>query len=248
MTRNHQDNTENVVTTNPFKAEPWFAPSSICRVMRTLVHSYGPSSLAMYVPTDPVVYIDKVVQLCTQQRHPSSSSSSPANSELEHTDESGDEERQQQAQPQQQKEEPPIWRSLFILIPMRLGVDKTNPIYFQTILACLRMPQSVGIIGGKPKQSYWFVGYQDEHLIYLDPHIVQESLQANALFSDESYHCSVPQKIHISEVDPSLAVGFYCHTKEEFENFCSAIVEMSKTSAPIFTIEQEEPVYDSEED
>lgn len=66
------------------------------------------------------------------------------------------------------------------------------------------MPQSVGIIGGKPKQSFWFVGFQgvlkmilnylpffvthlilDEHLIFLDPHIVQESVQPNVKFSDE---------------------------------------------------------------
>jgi len=211
LTHRNQDNSE-TSTTNPFKAEPWFAPSSICRVLRTLVHSHGPNSLTMYVPSDPVVYIDKVVQLCTQQKH------------SQHTEESGDDEQQEVPK----EDSSPPWRSVFILIPMRLGVDKTNPIYFQTILACLRMPQSVGIIGGKPKQAYWFVGYQDEHLIFLDPHIVQESMQPNALFSDESYHCSVPQKIHISEVDPSLAIGFYCHTKEDFENFCSAIIEMSK--------------------
>jgi cysteine protease ATG4 len=196
----------------------------------------------MYVPSDPVVYIDKVVQACTQPRHPQLEYEQEH--EQEHAEESGDDDRQQAPK----EDAPTTWRSVFILIPMRLGVDKINPIYFQTILTCLRMPQSVGIIGGKPKQAYWFVGYQDEHLIFLDPHIVQESLQPSTLFSDESYHCSVPQKVHISEVDPSLAIGFYCHTKEDFENFCSAIEEMSKTSAPIFTIEQEEPVYESDED
>lgn len=30
-------------------------------------------------------------------------------------------------------------------------------------MACLRLPQSVGIIGGKPKQSFWFVGCQGIH-------------------------------------------------------------------------------------
>jgi cysteine protease ATG4 len=264
---NNPDIVENS-TTNPFKAEPWFAPSAICRVLKSLVHNYGPNSLTMYVPTDPVVYMDKVVQLCTQRhhRHPTNknanknannSSNNNNNNSGTDADSNNNNNNQQHEEhasstddsSDDQASEPSVpWRSLFILIPMRLGVDKINPIYFETIFACLRMPQSVGIIGGKPKQSFWFVGYQDEHLIYLDPHIVQESVQPNTKFSDETYHCSVPQKIHISEVDPSLAVGFYCHTKEEFDNLCNSIEEMSKTSTPIFTIEQHEPVYDSEED
>jgi len=262
---NNPDFAENS-TTNPFKAEPWFAPSAICRVLRNLVHNFGPNTLTMYVPSDPVIYIDKIVQLCTQKRrtpsthHHSFNNNDSNNSNNNHnnnnsnsnndnkppssTDESNSNEGKV---PEVAKETVP-WRSLFILIPMRLGVDKINSIYFQTILSCLRLPQSVGIIGGKPKQSFWFVGFQDDYLVFLDPHIVQESLQPNTKFSDESYHCSVPQKIHISEVDPSLAIGFYCHTKDEFDNLCSSITEISKASAPIFTIEQEEPVYSDDED
>lgn len=237
-------------TTNPFKAEPWFSPSTICRVLRNLVYNYGPDTLTMYVPSDPVIYIDKVVQLCTQPRgHPQHHNNN--NNNNNNANNSQEESSSSEASSSDEGQ-PPMntapWRSLFILIPMRLGVDKINPIYFDTIVACLRMPQSVGIIGGKPKQSFWFVGSQDEYLIYLDPHIVQESLQPNVKFSDESYHCSVPQKIHIADVDPSFAMGFYCHTKEEFDGLCNALNELSRTSAPIFSIEQHEPVYDSDED
>jgi cysteine protease ATG4 len=255
MIRLHNpDSTENS-TTNPFKAEPWFAPSAICRVLKNLVHNYGPNSMTMYVPADPVVYLDKIVQMCTQPKHfhhhannhNNNTNSNNTDNNKEQNEDRGSSSDSDESQLGEKDSTVP-WRSLFILIPMRLGVDKINPIYFETILACMRMPQSVGIIGGKPKQSYWFVGYQDEHLVYLDPHIVQESVQPNTKFSDETYHCSVPQKIHISEVDPSLAVGFYCHTKEEYDNFCSSMTEISNTSVPIFTIEQHEPVYDSEED
>lgn len=257
MVRLHNPETTENSTTNPFKAEPWFAPSAICRVLKNLVHNYGPNTLTMYVPTDPVLYIDKIVQLCTQNKrhHPpknnnnnNNSNNNSNNSNSNNNSNNNEESASNDDSSDSEKDTSVPWRSLFILIPMRLGVDKINPIYFETIFSCLRMPQSVGIIGGKPKQSFWFVGYQDEHLVFLDPHIVQESVQPTTKFSDETYHCSVPQKIHITEVDPSLAVGFYCHTKEEFENLCSTLVEISKTSAAIFTIEQHEPVYDSEDD
>lgn len=38
------------------------------------------------------------------------------------------------------------------------------------------MPQSVGIAGGRPSQSYYFFGYQSDSLFYVDPHIAKPSI------------------------------------------------------------------------
>lgn len=38
----------------------------------------------------------------------------------------------------------------------------------------LTFPQSVGIVGGRPSASLYFVGFQDSNIMYLDPHEVQE--------------------------------------------------------------------------
>ena len=39
-----------------------------------------------------------------------------------------------------------------------------------------RFPQSVGIAGGRPSSSYYFVGSQADNLFYLDPHNVRPTI------------------------------------------------------------------------
>lgn len=78
-------------------------------------------------------------------------------------------------------------RAVVVLIGIRLGIDGVNPIYYDTIKvsdfitfshvfrlmpfqALYTFPQSIGIAGGRPSSSYYFVGSQADNLFYLDPH------------------------------------------------------------------------------
>lgn len=45
--------------------------------------------------------------------------------------------------------------------------------YVPQLQAVLRFPQSVGIVGGRPASSLYFVGYQGDRVLYLDPHEMQ---------------------------------------------------------------------------
>lgn len=209
-----------------YKGEAWFAPSLIAKVLRSLVQQYAPDSFCMYVPTDGVVCIDKVTLQCVQQRERGNHRVSINNDSYQEGS----------------------WRSVLILIPLRLGIEKLNPIYYKAIRECLKLPQSIGIIGGKPKQSFYFVGFQDDHLIYLDPHVVQEVVRPDQEFTNDTYHCRAPQKIHFSDVDPSLAIGFYCRTKQEFEHWCATITKYEKEMDFIFSVVDEQPVYGSDEE
>jgi len=176
----------------------WFAPTVIAKVLKHLVRGHSPKNLLMYVPDDPVIYTEQVETLC--RTLPSKwEAPPPVNGDLVD-----------------------FWRPLFIMIPLRLGLDRLNPIYNHPLLALFQLPQSVGIIGGKPRQSLYFVAAQDEDLIYLDPHIVQPTIvMEDPAFSAQTFHCSTPQKINIKEIDPSLAIGFLCKNRVEFYEFCA---------------------------
>lgn len=86
---------------------------------------------------------------------------------------------------------------------------QANPLYFPQLQAALTYPQAVGIIGGRPGSSLFFVGYQGQHLLYLDPHTVQPAAPLPA--AGASYFCGAGARLMpIASMDPSVAIGFYC--------------------------------------
>ncbi|XP_065847610.1 cysteine protease ATG4-like [Euphorbia lathyris] len=135
------------------------------------------------------------------------------------------------------------WTPILLLVPLVLGLEKVNPRYIPSLQATFTFPQSLGIIGGKPGASTYIVGVQDDNAFYLDPHEVQsvvnigrEDLQADT----SSYHCNLIRHIPLEWIDPSLAIGFYCGNKDEFDNFCCLARKLADESegAPLFTVAQ----------
>jgi len=175
----------------------WFGPSTVSQVIGELVSSHAPSNLAIYVSNDSVLYQDEIESICLQN------------------DES--------------------WKSLFILIPLRLGLDTLNQNYFPCLKLLFTCPYFVGFLGGKPRAAMYFVALQDDFVFYLDPHTIQPMIpmSVNTItvenqsenngdrFSTQSFHCTTPQKMHLSNLDPSLALGFYCTNKKEFNDLWS---------------------------
>ncbi|XP_022688503.1 cysteine protease ATG4D-like isoform X3 [Varroa jacobsoni] len=118
------------------------------------------------------------------------------------------------------------WKSVILLIPLRLGGESININYLQSIQDILADPRlnCIGIIGGKPKHSLYFMGFQGNKLIFLDPHYLQSAVNTRAVpFDESSYHCSGARKISFAKLDPSAAIGFYCATQRDFEDFVGLV-------------------------
>ena len=77
----------------------------------------------------------------------------------------------------------------------------------------------MGFIGGKPNRAFYFIGFdQEQNLVYLDPHLTQESI--NTCISNskqiESYFVKNIYRIKINHIQPSLTIGFIFRNVMEF--------------------------------
>lgn len=112
---------------------------------------------------------------------------------------------------------------LFILFPIRLGIDKINSIYYPSLLQLLSLDNSVGIAGGKPSSSYYFFGYQGSNLLYLDPHNLQDKSS-----NPETYHTSRFQTLEISNLDPSMLAGILVSDYDDYITFKRKVIKENK--------------------
>ena len=164
--------------------------------------------------------------------------------------------------------------SLLILVPLRLGLKQFNASSYKVPLAhMLSFPQSVGFIGGSPRHALWFYGANsDGSKVYgLDPHTVQRAPRRRKLvphemagngggrtheiiISDEylrSIHCPNGSAMDMTKIDPSLALGFYCCDRKDYESFEMSLKAMKedeelKKYPELFTISDAKPDYSAD--
>jgi len=55
-----------------------------------------------------------------------------------------------------------------------------------------------------------------------------------------SYHCNNLRYVPLESLDPSLALGFHCRDKDDFDDFCTQATKLAGDSngAPLFTVTQ----------
>lgn len=128
--------------------------------------------------------------------------------------------------------------ALILLLPLTLGIGKVNPRYIPQLQTVLRWPQSIGIIGGRPGSSLAFIGCQEDNIVFLDPHETQQVVAAAEVGQSATYHCDTVRTMPVANIDPSLAIGFYCRSPEALRELCSQLRELELRSggAPLVGI------------
>ncbi|XP_055981732.1 cysteine protease ATG4A isoform X3 [Sorex fumeus] len=141
----------------------------------------------------------------------------------------------------------PAWKPLLLIVPLRLGINQINPVYVDAFKECFKMPQSLGALGGKPNNAYYFIGFLGDELIFLDPHTTQTFVdtEENGMVDDQTFHClQSPQRMNILNLDPSVALGFFCKEEKDFDSWCSLVQkEILKENLRMFELVQKHPAH-----
>uniref|UniRef100_A0A182XKI5 Cysteine protease n=1 Tax=Anopheles quadriannulatus TaxID=34691 RepID=A0A182XKI5_ANOQN len=215
------------------KPGDWYGPGAVAHLLRQAVRLAAQEitdldGINVYVAQDCAVYIQDILDECTvpatpagapwqRKGAPGCTNSSASTSHTERAGANSCTEGDEDVQSAH-------WKSLILLVPLRLGTDKLNPIYNECLKAMLSLDYCIGIIGGRPKHSLYFVGYQEDKLIHLDPHYCQDMVDVNQdNFPVASFHCKSPRKMKLSKMDPSCCIGFYCETKKDFYKFIDSV-------------------------
>ncbi|KAI0697475.1 hypothetical protein BC835DRAFT_1413706 [Cytidiella melzeri] len=161
------------------KVGQWFGPSVAAGAIKKLVHAFPEATLGIYVASDGgMIYESEVI----------AASHTGIGSPRRHVRK--------------------IWgdRPVLILIGHRLGIDGVNPLYYNFIKTLYTWPQSVGIAGGRPSSSYYFVGSQSDNLFYLDPHHARPAIPLRPLPRDGSFSTPTtpPSGSRHTSPEPSL--------------------------------------------
>uniref|UniRef100_A0A7S4AEE5 Cysteine protease n=1 Tax=Pseudo-nitzschia australis TaxID=44445 RepID=A0A7S4AEE5_9STRA len=142
----------------------WYGPGTACYVIRDLValHQQRQSNLfRVHVSSEGTVYNDLVFELMTRD----------SSKKKRRSQQDGKEQRKVVEEPlhpldpayNPEKTELDLkeieWDTgLLLLIPHRLGRDSLNEIYVKSVAQSFSLPQSVGILGGRPRGARWFYG------------------------------------------------------------------------------------------
>ncbi|XP_053597218.1 cysteine protease ATG4B isoform X2 [Microplitis demolitor] len=207
----------------------WFGPNTIAQVLKKLVVYDDWSSITIHVALDNTLIVNDVLRQCRVEGG------------MTAVEVDGDESLKAPSQ----------WKPLLLLIPLRLGLSDINPVYINGLKTSFKLPQSLGVIGGKPNLALYFIGCVDDHVIYLDPHTTQrygcvnQKIDENDNEMDLTYHCKAASRIPITGMDPSVALCFFCATEKDFKSLCRSMQSelITPEKQPLFELCAERPAH-----
>ena len=134
-----------------------------------------------------------------------------------------------------------------IFINVRVGLDKIPKEYYPGIKKLFDLKECIGIIGGKTRLAYYFIGYNkdDDSLLYLDPHVTLEADKEINMQNILSKHVS--KEIHLlkmSKMSTAFTIGFCFRNYNEFLHMYEFWIKAKNDKMPILGIVKQNIEYD----
>lgn len=129
-------------------------------------------------------------------------------------------------------------KKILILIPVRFGMDKINNSYCKPLLECFENLYNVGIVGGKPRESYYFIGKQNDNIFFLDPHTVQNAFVDFDNIETTQKDNDKISYVDINDIDPCMLLSFLISSENEYNDWKNKVSNYRNTESnyPIFSI------------
>ncbi|KAF9952599.1 Cysteine protease atg4b [Mortierella alpina] len=198
----------------------WFGPATVAHSLRRLSQRHVDCPLTIMVPMDNTVYVTEIMNLALSRT--GQADGKPLTQEKVASD---------------------SWKPVVLLMPARYGLEKITERYFNNLKTLFKLPQFLGIAGGRPGRSLYFVACQGNELFYFDPHFVKPRATQDDLKQcpSASYHCGIVRTMDIVELDPSMMLGFLIRSQDDLADLATRLKQDMEKSYPLLTIQGDIP-------
>jgi hypothetical protein len=116
---------------------------------------------------------------------------------------------------------------VLILMPVTTNArERITQVVFQLLEHLLASRHCVGVVGGVPKRSYYFVGSAGQRLLYLDPHVrTQPAYASNDTIGVTQETAATVSCVEWKRLDPSMLIGFYVKNVEEYAELTTHLLQ-----------------------
>ena len=121
-----------------------------------------------------------------------------------------------------------------IFVSVRLGISMISPEYFPSIKKLFECRQFLGFIGGKADSASYFFGYCDDSLLYLDPHLNQQSDSYLDDKTKDTYINKTVFELDFKSLQCAFTAGFLFRNLNEFSKLIDFLKKYNDENCPCF--------------
>lgn len=134
-----------------------------------------------------------------------------------------------------------------VFVNVRVGLDKIPKEYFKGIKGLFELKECIGIVGGKTRLAYYFIGYDNDNdsLLYLDPHVTKEADKEITLNNVLGKH--INKEVHLlkmTKMSTAFTIGFCFRNYDEFLHLFEFWQKAKQDKLPILGIVKQPIVID----